>query len=695
MSEIRIVSSFTVDPVVPLLERALTEFGLNARVSLGPYGQILQSLLSPSGFLQPDSRALAFLVIRADDLMANGTADERAEELAAAVRSYRARSDQPLVVMLTEPSTTAALAWVEGVQPLLENIADVFVITPETIRRRYRCQVIHDPAADKLGHIPYTRTYFAALALSIVRFAWRFRQPERKVLVLDCDNTLWHGICGESGPHGVEIDEASRSLQSFAVRQSHEGTVVCLASKNLEDDVRDVFELNPDMVLGLGDVIASRINWEPKSANLKALAESLDLSVDSFVFIDDNPVEIAEVAAVHPGVLPIAWPAGSPEASTLVDHLWALDRLRSTRADALRVQSYRENVARSALRAESPTFADFIRSLDLAIAIGPLVAADVSRVAQLFVRTTQFNAGNGRYSEAALLGLASKPECHILTAKVSDRFGDYGLVGVVMAEDRGDELCVLEFLMSCRVLGKGVEHALLREVGHLAASRGRDRIRIVLSTTPRNLPMRRFLASLPHERAGEHFLVTQETLRNTRLPEEEAAARAPLDGVADESHEVVDVSPASVALDSREVHRRAFELADPEKLIALFDARRESRPAELQWVAPKAGSEEALAAIWAEILRIEPVGRTDPFKALGGSSLDMVRVHRLIQERLQREVPLADLLSASTIAEIAALFDRDNVHPAAMDTARERAALQRQFARNVRNLQQKQDSRRS
>jgi FkbH-like protein len=673
---------------MPLLSRALAEFGLDASVRAGPYGQLLQVLHAPSSLLHEPADALSFLLIRAQDLLGDGDVPARARELALAIAGFRERSRQPLVALFTEPLDEPGRQFISAATEQLDPIADTFVITPEQVRQRYRCGVIHDAAADSLGHIPYTRTYFAALALSITRFCWRFRQPERKVLVLDCDNTLWQGVCGEAGPHGVVVDEAAQALQQCAVRLSETGTVICLASKNVEEDVHAVFDLNADMVLRREQIIDTRINWEPKSANLNALAEALDLSVDSFVFVDDNPVEIAEVAAVHPGVLGINWPAGADHAADVPHHFWALDRLKENAADRLRVQSYRDNVARAELRAQTPSFTRFIQSLELVIDLSPLVPTDVGRVAQLFVRTTQFNAGNGHLSESELLTLASAPDSRVFTAKVRDRFGDYGLVGVGVLEQRATELCVRELLMSCRVLGKGVEHALLREIGRVAMESDLNCVRVNFKPTARNLPMLRFLTAQAHKRDGDDFVFTSDTFVRAQLPDDESAALAPLqEQDQDQDQGLAGVEPVGQGLSSKtaaEVHQRAIELADPADLERLLDADRNLRPRDLAWVAPKAGLEVTLAAIWSQVLRVDDIGRTDPFKALGGSSLDMVRVHRLIHERLAKELALADLLSASTIADIAALIDKPSATTNAMDAARQRADMQRQFARKAR-----------
>src|SRR5262249_23774725 len=156
------------------------------------------------------------------------------------------------------------------------------------------------PFNELLGHIPFTPEFFAALGTFAARTILAQRRPPFKAIVLDCDNTLWQGVCGEDGPDGILISPAHEALQRALLRPRDWGVLVCLCSKNSEADVLEVFRRRSEMPLTLDSIVSHRINWQPKSQNLAELAQELSLSLDSFIFIDDNPLECAEVRAGCP-----------------------------------------------------------------------------------------------------------------------------------------------------------------------------------------------------------------------------------------------------------------------------------------------------------------------------------------------------------------------------------------------------------
>ena len=159
----------------------------------------------------------------------------------------------------------------------------------------------YDPHGDELGHIPYTPAFYAALGTAVARKIHALRRAPYKAIVLDCDGTLWDGVCGEDGPEGVSLDPPRRFLQEFMLAQRDAGMLLCLSSKNNEQDVLETFRANPRMPLQPEHFVARRINWEPKSAHLVSLAGELNLGLDSFIFVDDNPTECAELAGPLPG----------------------------------------------------------------------------------------------------------------------------------------------------------------------------------------------------------------------------------------------------------------------------------------------------------------------------------------------------------------------------------------------------------
>ena len=211
----------------------------------------------------------------------------------------------------------------------------------------------YDAVADREGHVPYTEVFFAGLGTLLSRKIHALYRIPYKVLVLDCDNTLWKGVAGEDGPQGIGLSEPFLALQRFVVDRAGEGMVVCLCSKNVEEDVGAIFDTCDDMVLKRDHLVSWRINWEPKSVNIKSLAREFDLGLDCFIFLDDNPVEIAEVRANCPDVLTVRIPEREDEIPLCINNIWAFDQLKVTEADKKRSAFYQRNVKRKQLEKKS------------------------------------------------------------------------------------------------------------------------------------------------------------------------------------------------------------------------------------------------------------------------------------------------------------------------------------------------------
>lgn len=351
----------------------------------------------------------------------------------------------------------------------------------------------HDPVRDAMGHIPYTPRFFAAMATVLVRNLYAMKRVRHKVIALDCDQTLWSGVVGEQGVEGVQINPAFLALQGFMLKQKERGVLLCLVSKNNEDDVRRVFEMQGDMLLKWEDFAACKINWEPKSENLKALAGDLNLGLDSFIFLDDSPVECAEVRAHCPQALTLQLPARDEEIPVFLNHIWAFDHGRKTEEDACRTELYQQHAEREQFREETLTFKDFIDGLALDVRISPAGSEDVERIAQLTRRTNQFNFVKKPLTAAEVRGLLDKKRigCHVV--RVTDRFGDYGLCGSMMFSRKKDRLVVDSFLLSCRALGRGVEHRMLASLGAEALRRKKEIVELSFVATAKNRPAEKFL----------------------------------------------------------------------------------------------------------------------------------------------------------------------------------------------------------
>jgi FkbH-like protein len=316
----------------------------------------------------------------------------------------------------------------------------------------------------------------------------------RKVLVTDLDNTLWQGVIGEDGVNGIGIGpgspegEAYLRLQRYLLDLKRKGTLLAVCSKNNSEDARIPFEQHPHMALRLEDFASFRANWDDKVSNLRAIASDLSLALDSFVFLDDNPLErewvrsqLPEVAVVELGASPFSFVRDLGRGRYF--HTLSLSAEDLARADQYRVEAHRES-----LRSSSLSLDDFLQRLQLEAAVEPVSARNLARVTQLVNKTNQFNLTTRRYTEAQVRAIADDPEGWTGAFQLSDAMGSYGLIGVIFCRPvSGAPAWEIDtWLMSCRVLGRQMEKFMLDRLVEAAIQRGIARIAGVYRPTPKN-----------------------------------------------------------------------------------------------------------------------------------------------------------------------------------------------------------------
>ncbi len=296
----------------------------------------------------------------------------------------------------------------------------------------------------------------------------------KKCLILDLDNTLWGGVLGEDGVNGIQLGgeypgKAYSYWQRALLQLSRSGIILALCSKNNESDVQEAWDSNPHMVLKREHFSAMRINWQDKATNINELASELNIGLDSMVFIDDNPAERELVKQLLPQVEVPEFPTKPyqlmPFFKQLVDQYFRIYTV--TKEDLTKTEQYRSNALR---RAEQSRFADldqFLYSLDMQLDIIPADEHNLPRIAQMTQKTNQFNLTTHRYSEADVQQRLDQG-WHIYCVRVSDRFGDSGITGAMFLQPEGEEEVKIDtLLLSCRILGKGIEDAFVKTVLNL------------------------------------------------------------------------------------------------------------------------------------------------------------------------------------------------------------------------------------
>jgi FkbH-like protein len=677
-ASVAIAATFTAEPIKQPLDFLLQEAGLALALNFAPYNQVLQELVSHSSALAINPLGVNVLFVRFEDIVrditdpveARSLISRTADELLGLLNLFVGRCKTPVILAAFQASPEVRDEIVEAIDfataHLLVQAAalpGVFVLDSNDIDalavgERY------DSDSNDLAHIPFTESYFAAIALALTRRIHALRVPDRKVLVLDCDNTIWRGVVGEDGVDGITIPPAFAALQKFAIAAQAKGILICLASKNVESDVLAVLEQRPDMLLKLDHIVAHKINWNPKPQNVVALARELNLGLDAFVFVDDNPVECELMRTEIPQVLTLQLPPDE-QIESFLSHLWVFDKIAVTNEDTRRTSMYKEEAARKQLEHSAVDIVDFVSSLKVKVDINSPNESEWPRLAQLTSRTNQFNFTTARRSEGELRALqGSAAGWSVLRVNVSDRFGDYGLVGLVICHASSEALIVDTFLLSCRVLGRGVEHSILRHLGALARQLHLEEVLLPFKRSARNEPAWAFAESV-----AAQFRADEEAGQVYRIPTDQAVGILHRPGQDPEA--VIKaresgnkkVAPPTISADLTERYTTfAQKLLTSEDVLAAakkVDLKARTLPGLA--VPPRDATERQMLVLWQEVLGITDLGIDDDYAALGGTSLLAARLFASISNRFGIKLPLTSILEHSTVRRLAALVSVQNV----------------------------------
>lgn len=654
-------ANFTIEPLKESLLFWFSLLELPFTTQFAPYSQLFQQLLDNHSLLSENSQGVNLILIAAKELLNKTTSEIK--ELTVAIRDRANTTQAFYFVCLCPPSPEiisspeGEIFWEKWLKLMEKELAihnSVNLISYAEIETIYPVSNYYNPQGEILGDIPYTRDFYTALGTIIARKIQALYTNPYKVIVVDCDNTLWKGVCGEVGPNGVEIDFSCLALQEMLVKQYQAGMLICLCSKNNEEDVFAVFRQNPKMHLKLDHILSWRLNWQSKSASLRSLAEELNLGLDSFIFIDDSPLECAEVKANCVEVLTLQLPP-SEIIPQFIKHIWALDHLKITLEDRNRTTLYRQNQQRESLK--NTTLEDFLARLELRVKINPVEYAQIPRIAELTKRTNQFNLSSVRRTESEVLCLCESPHWHCLSVEVSDRFGDYGLVGAIFYQHQESSLIIETFLLSCRVLDRGVEHKIFAHLAGVAESLDLLYLELIYIPTPKNQPILNFLNSLgcvntktlPTEII--FCLPVKEILKLTYKPQ----AR---------------IKPNNISLTSNNFNasqkidywRIATELYEVKAIASAINSTLVRKPRPLlpnPYVPPATPLEKFLTEILETILSIDRIGIDDNIFALGCDSLQAALFLNQLGDTLKEIIYIVALTDAPTISQLSTYLQQN------------------------------------
>lgn len=503
LTKVRMVllSDTTTDYLAPALVASAVRRGILLDLVVGDFGLIEQELFDPKPeFLDP---APDLVMVSIDTRMQGldaGLIDEGAAERAVAAARARVQAIADLAkAKLNAPVLWQTLAvppdpWVGSVDRRLPGsparmigavnakIADVaegnLLLDADALASAVGRDAWFDAGLWHSAKVPFALDFLPLYADHVARLLAALKGRTGKCLVLDLDNTLWGGVVGDDGLDGIAIGqgsaagEAHLALQRYALQCRDRGIVLAVCSKNEEDVAWGPFRTHQDMVLREAHIAVFRANWDDKASNLQHIATTLNIGVDSLVFVDDNPAERARVRQMLPDV---AVPELSDDPASYVRVLAGagyFDSLGLSAEDRGRADFYQANASRLEMQEKMGDMEGYLASLQMRMVAIPFDPANRARIAQLINKSNQYNLTTRRYSEAQVARLEGDPGAYTLTLRLTDRFGDNGLISVVVFNRGASAWECDTWLMSCRVLGRRVEEAALAEVAAAAKASG-------------------------------------------------------------------------------------------------------------------------------------------------------------------------------------------------------------------------------
>ena len=510
--KIALISNITIIQLKEFLELNLREKGINAAVTVGDYDAIVQDSVRFSEY----KAVLVFWEAgnfidgfqNKSYAMPSDEIDALAERVEGEIRLMLHNLKRTPLVLVNRFTSEifGADALREGALPnlckrlnatLASKVASNQIIVDLD---NVLAKVGHDASVDfrqfQSSKALYTIGFFKTYAEAVMPAFMAATGRAKKLLVLDCDNTLWGGIIGEDGYYGIELSDsrmrgrAFREVQTIVKGLQRDGVLLALCSKNNSTDVDQVLNEHPDMILRNDDLVAKKINWQDKVTNLRELASELNLGLDSFVFVDDSSFEVGLIQKELPQVMCIQVPQNLSEYSSVIRKLSRdFFSLARTAEDERKTKIYQQEHLRKEQSSQFNSIDDYLTSLGLKMKITWDSHIPVSRAAQLTQKTNQFNLTTKRYTEADIHRMLSDSSYRIATFSVEDRYGDYGITGMAIIQ-RDKVLfstCVIDsLLMSCRVLGRNIEYRFFDEVVKNIQSNGIEKILAVYQATAKN-----------------------------------------------------------------------------------------------------------------------------------------------------------------------------------------------------------------
>ena len=513
--QIKVLSNITCNQLGATLSYHLMQQGVNPVIGFGNYDNIVQD-----SFNQQEQQLVIvhyelLNVVGKTDCYVEDLNDEQIEEIASSL-------ERELGMVLQNLSTIPCVlfdsfnAGAISISPLRRNrfaelarrlnqfveenkSSNTYLIDTNAIFNKIGVGNALDFKLYNLSKTLYTISYWKEYVYLVSPVLLKVTGKAKKAVILDCDNTLWKGILGEDGYDGIDMSEHSKigclyhQVQNMAVWLSKHGVLIGLCSKNNPEDVTDVIKRHPDMALKNENIVISQVNWDDKASNLRAIAETLNIGLDSLVFVDDSDFEINLIKEQLPQVLCVQVP------EAVYDYPAKLGEIINTyfyfsgsKADLDKTNQYKQQAERAKQKSKFTDITEYLRSLEMEITFGVDKAEEAERVAQLTQKTNQLNVCTTRYTQTQIEAIKENPNQSYISLSVKDKFGDSGLTGVAIVSYADGKGRIDDFLMSCRVMGRNIEFTFVDYMMSFLIGHGCKMVEAQYLPTQKNKPVSDF-----------------------------------------------------------------------------------------------------------------------------------------------------------------------------------------------------------
>lgn len=534
-----ILSDFTAD----YLERFLEEEGAvpDLQCTVAPYDQVIPLLMNPNApiwqkktdflvvWTQPEkvsaqfAQALKGSSISESELISEVKAfaehiEQNAQRCKACfIPSWQPMFSHPQHQLNAWQTGTGISYWLQRMNLCLaESIKDIpnaYMLNANAWQQEATWQD-YAPRLWYMGKIPFALPVFQAAAQNIQKAINTLLGATKKLLILDLDDTLWGNEIGEVGIEGILLGAPDARGEAFVAFQEalqtlkNRGLLLALCSKNTEEIALQAIDTHPDMKLRSDDFVCWRINWQNKAQNIREIVTELNLGLHSVVFLDNSPTERDLVRQQLPDVAVPELPEDVMDFVPFLNRLPYWDQTNITQEDRQKTQLYKADQQRQKTQITADSYETWLHSLQIEITVESITNTNQDRALQLLNKTNQMNLTTRRFTEPEFSQILQNENAHFWAFRVQDRFGAYGLIGIIGIEQNQQQITVTDYVLSCRVLGRGVEETMLGFALERGIEMGAQQIELTYHQTPNNAPMHTFLtqSDLLHTLEGNAFI---------------------------------------------------------------------------------------------------------------------------------------------------------------------------------------------